>query len=557
MLMVADKASFNIVSSAFVAIAEEMSADLIRTAYSTVIREAADASTCLIDEHGRILAQAVNIPLHLNSVSPAIQGCLKVLPAETLTEDDVIILNDPYNGGQHQSDIYLFSPISISNRIVGFSGSVGHYVDLGHSPGFNLYAPDIFAERMRFTAMKFSYERDWNGGILERIIRANVRVPRDTIGDMNAQLTANFTGRKRFKDLVERYGADTVREIADEFIEYVARQMQQSILSVPNGTYKGIDVIDSDGMTEEPIEIKASVTVNNGRILVDFAGTHPQVKTAINCPWASTTSSTMSVLKMILTDPSLPLNDGCYRFIDITAPKGTIVNPKEYAPVEGRNVIVMRIFQAIQLALAKAIPNKVPAPGFDTRTEVNLRWVDDLGRYHAESDLYGGGYGAGPQNDGADQLDDPLGNCKNTPVEALELSQAFFRVTAYELRCDSGGAGYRRGGLGAYRKYEILQDDVHMTVYSDRFQFPAKGIVGGLDGTNAYIKIVRAGAKKGQFMKPKGEVVLNRGDVIEIGIGGGAGYGDAKSREKNRIRADIENGKISVEAAERLYGNEG
>ncbi len=550
-----DQVSFNIISNAFLAIAREMSADLLRTAYSTVIREAADASTCLIDRKGRILSQAVNIPLHLNSVSPAAQGCLREIPVESLSEDDVIILNDPYNGGQHQSDIYLFSPILSNGRVVGFSGSVGHYVDLGHSPGFNLFAPDIFAERMRFTAMKFSYTRDWNGGLMEKMIRANVRVPRDTIGDLNAQLTANFTGRKRFKDLIDRYGVEKVMEVADKFIEYVAEQMRGAIIAVPDGIYEGEDFIDDDGLQDTPIHIKVTMKIAGDRINVDFTGTHDQVRTAINCPWASTTSSTMSVLKMILTDPSLPLNDGCYRNIDITAPRGTIVNPVEYAPVEGRNVIVMRIFQAIQLALSKAVPEKVPAPGYDTRTEVTLRWNGPDG-YHAESDLYGGGYGAGPHNDGSDQLDDPLGNCKNTPVEVMEVSQDFFRILAYELRTDSGGAGKTRGGLGAYRVYEILEDDVYMTVYSDRFKFPAKGLFGGNSGTCSYIKLRHSKSGKEEFLKPKGERILQRGDILEVGIGGGAGYGNPMERDRASIYQDLITGKISEKAAGVLYGYE-
>jgi len=292
--------------------------------------------------------------------------------------------------------------------------------------------------------------------------------------------------------------------------------------------------------------------VEGERIKVDFTGTCPQVKTAINCPWASTTSATMSVLKMILTDADLPLNDGCYRTIEITAPEGTLVNPRRYAPVEGRNVVVMRIFQAIQLALAQAIPGRVPAPGYDTRTEVNLRWNGPRG-YEAESDEYGGGYGASPWADGADQLDDPLGNCKNTPVEAMEISKRFFRIVRYELRPDSGGAGKYRGGLGAIRAYEILEDDVIMTVYSDRFKFPARGVNGGSDGTCAYITLKRADSSKNIQLRPKGEVVLNRGDIVEVGIGGGAGYGDPKLREAERVKIDLREGRISREAARLEY----
>ncbi|NLG69350.1 MAG: hydantoinase B/oxoprolinase family protein, partial [Firmicutes bacterium] len=421
-----DPVTFNIVTNSFLAITQEMSADLIRTAYSTVIREVADASTCLTDAKGRILAQAQNIPLHLNSVSPAMQGALRKIDPESLTEDDVIILNDPYNGGQHLSDIYLFSPILCDGCLVGFSGSVGHYVDLGHSPGFNLYATDVFQERMRFPPMKFSLSREWNGGILEQLIRANVRIPRDTIGDLNAQLTANETGRRRMKELIARYGLDTVLAAAEQFLDYAEVQMRSALAKVPEGVYLGFERVDGDGVTDAPIEIRAKLTVRSGELFVDFTGTTPQVKTAINCPWASTASATFSVLKMILTDPSIPLNDGCYRPIHIYAPKGCILNPREYAPVEGRNVVVMRVFQAVLKALAHAVPDRVPAPGFDTRTEVDLNWAGD--RFYAISEQLGGGYGAGPRNDGSDQLDDPLGNCKNTPVEALEIAQPFFRV---------------------------------------------------------------------------------------------------------------------------------
>ncbi len=550
--MSVDHTTFNVLSNSFLAIAEEMSADLLRTAHSTVIREAADASTCLIDYKGRILAQASNIPLHLNSITPAIQGSLENISVEDLTEDDVIILNDPYNGGQHQSDIYLFSPIRWDDKIIGFSGSVGHHVDLGHSPGFNLYARDIFEERMRFPPMKFSISKDWNGGILEQVIRANVRLPKQTIGDLNAQLTANFTGRKRFKKLVDEYGFDTIKEASDEFQDYAETQMKSQINSVPPGEYHGHEKIDDDGQTDEPIDIKTNLKVKESEIDVNFEGTDPQVDTAINCPWASTLSSSLAVLKMILTDPMLPTNDGCYRPINVTAEKGKIVNPEPYAPVEGRNVVVMRIFQAIEKALADAIPEKVAAPGYDTRTEVDFHWDGPEGHI-AISDLYGGGYGAGPKNDGEDQLDDPLGNCKNTPVEALEATQPLFLVTKYKLRQDSGGPGEHRGGLGAIRVYNILEDKIHTSNYSGRFKHPPEGLFGGLSGTCAHIKVKREDGEE-EYLPSKGETILNKGDTLKVAIGGGGGYGSPFDRDREAVARDVADGKVSPKAARVFYG---
>ncbi|MCM2435804.1 hydantoinase B/oxoprolinase family protein [Agrobacterium rosae] len=538
-----DPVTFNIFANSVQAIAQEMSNDFIRTAYSTVIREAADCSTCLVDRKGRVLSQSQNIPLHLNSVSPAVQGALAKTDIAALTEDSVIILNDAYNGGQHLSDIYLFSPIIHDGTLIGFSGSVGHHVDLGHSPGYNLYARDVFEERMRFTPMVFSLSRDWNGGILEQLIRANVRIPRDTIGDLNAQLTANETGRRRVKELIARYSVDTVIAASDQLLDYAESFMREAISEVPDGTYRGVDFIDTDGLDQTNLEVHVAITVKGDTLHLDFEGTSPQVKTAINCPRASTISSAYSALKMLLTKPSIPLNDGSYRPISISAPEGSLVNPIPFAPVEGRNVVVMRVFQSILLALSKAIPDRIPAPGYDTRTEVDLHW-QGARTYHAVSEQLGGGYGAGPSNDGADQLDDPLGNCRNTPVEALELSQSFFRVERYELRPDSGGAGRYRGGLGAVRTYRFLQDGVHMSVYSDRFINKAPGVQGGYDGTNAYIKVTRKNGTEEQ-LPPKGAAVLNSGDELEVAIGGGAGYGDPRSREPDMVRADVRSGKVT------------
>ena len=542
-----DPVTFNIFANNVQAIAREMSADLIRTAYSTVIREVADCSAFLIDRAGRVLAQAENVPLHLNSVSPAIQGALSRISVKDLTEDQVIILNDPYSGGQHLSDIYLFSPILFDGLLVGFSGSVGHHVDLGHSPGYNLLARDVFEERIRFVPMVFSLSRDWNGGLLEQMIRSNVRIPRDTVGDINAQLTANETGRRRFKELIRRYSAETVLAAGDQLLDYAEAFMREAIRAVPDGVYQGLDRIDSDGLGKLNLEVYVSIDVAGDRMRLDFAGTSPEVRTAINCPRASTTSATYSALKMLLTEPSIPLNDGTYRPIKILAPEGSLVNPKPFAPVEGRNVVVMRVFQAIQLALAQALPDRIPAPGYDTRTEVDLHWSGPTS-YFAISEQLGGGYGAGPDNDGADQLDDPLGNCRNTPVEALELSQPFFRVERYELRPDSGGAGRRRGGLGAIRTYRFLRDDVHMSVYSDRFVNKARGLHGGHDGTNAYITLTRSDGSI-EHLGPKGSATLDRGDLLEVGIGGGAGFGDPATRDPDAVALDLASGKITPAAA--------
>ena len=551
LIMPKDIALFNILTNNLLAAAREMSADMLRSAYSTVIREAADASTFLADSKGRVLAQSQNIPLHMNSVSSALTGALNKVDISDLTEDDVIILNDPYNGGQHQSDIYMFSPVLCDGKLVAFSGSAGHHADLGHSAGFNLYARDIFEERFRFTPMKFSLSKDWNGGILEQVLRANLRLPKDTIGDMNAQLVANETGRRSIHGFVERYGHEAFMEVSEQLLDYAEKAMRTAITRVPDGDYYGECVADDDGIHDEPILIKVKVSVTGSDMMVDYEGTSNQVITAINCPVASTVSATYSALKMILTDPSVPINDGAYRPIKVRAPKGCILNPREFAPVEGRNIIIMRVFQSILKAFEEVLPDRVPAQGYDQRTEINLQWTGN--KFVAISDELGGGYGAGINNDGADLIDDPLGNCKNSPVESLEITQKFFRILRYELRTDSGGAGRTRGGLGAIREYEFLKDHIDMTFYSDRFKYPARGARGGMDGAPAYLTVHRANGQD-ESMRAKGHTVLNSGDRVEMALGGGAGYGNPMERSEERVQSDIARKKITLEKARELYG---
>lgn len=550
-----DPATFAVLIHNFVAIAREMSTNLIHSAYSPVIREAADASTAFLDDRGRVIAQAENIPLHLNSISPAFTACLEKFGTPS-SEDEVWINNDPYSGGQHLSDIFLFSPVFHDGQLIGYTASVGHYIDLGHSLGFNLHARDVFEERMRFPPMRFSLERDWNGGLLERVIAANVRMPRYVIGDLNAQITANLTGASRLRNLAAKYGTDRLLSAYERYLDYAEQQMRIQISDIPNGVYEAEDVVDDDGLGSGEIPIRVRLTVAGEDIAVDFTGTSEQVESAMNCPWASTVSAVLSAVKCAMNNPDLPLNEGCYRPVRVDhIPQGSILNPTAPHPVEARALPVIRVFAAVIKALAKAVPERVAATGYDTRTAIDLHYQSAEGHI-GFSDLYGGGYGASCKADGADQIDDPLGNCTNTPVEAFENAQDFFRITEYTLVEDSGGPGRHRGGLGARRGYEILRDGVYMTVYSDRFKTRPEGLAGGHPGTSARIDIERWNGTRESFPS-KGSTVLASGDKVTVSIGGGGGYGDPLQRQRVLVERDLRDGRVSPVAAREQYGYEG
>ncbi len=554
-VMRTDPATFTILSQAFGAIAREMSSTLIRTAYSPVIREAADASTSLLDPDGRVISQAENIPLHLNSMEPAFRACAAKLDRDAVSPDSVWITNDPYGGGgQHLSDVFLFSPIFYADELLGFAGSVGHYVDLGHSRGFNLHAADIYEERILFPPSQFSLSTDWNGGLFERMLAANVRMPEATIGDLNAQLAANHVGVARFGELVERNGAEVMRTAIDDFLDYGEAQMRREIAAIPDGVYTADEYLDNDGVNAEHLRIAVRVEVDGDECRVSFEGTADQVETAINCPRASTVSAVRSALKCVVSNPDLPLNEGFYRPVVVEdAPSGSILNPQPYRPVEARALPAIRVFTAVVEALAACVPDRVNAPGFDTRTAVDFHYAEG-DRYLAMSDLHGGGYGAGRDVDGADQIDDPLGNCKNTPVEALEAAQDFFLVRAYDLLTDSGGAGRSRGGLGALRSYEILRDGVYMTLYSDHFDRPAPGLFGGLPGAPASAS-VRRGDEVIE-LTATGSWQLREGDVVDVRIGGGGGYGPPSERRPEALARDVEDGRVSERMASEVYGRQ-
>lgn len=547
-----DPVTFAVMTRNFVGIAREMSTNLLRSAYSPVIREAADASTAFLDPQGRVVAQAENIPLHLNSMPPSFAACRGIL-GEPTSSDEVWINNDPYSGGQHLSDIFLFCPVFHDGQLIGYTASVGHYIDLGHSLGFNLRARDMYEERMRFTPMRFSLSRDWNDGILPKIIESNVRMPRYVLGDLHAQLTANAIGAERLRGLAAKYGTDTLLSAYDNYLDYAEKRTRAQIGELPDGEYSGEDWVDNDGISDAPIPIRVQVRVDGDEIRVSYRGTGAQVRGAINCPLASTVSASMSAIKSALNDRSLPLNAGCYRPITIEHPPlGSILNPTPPCPVEARALPVIRVFSSVIKALAKGAPDRVAATGYDTRTSIDLHYTTSEG-HSGFSDLYGGGYGANAYADGADLVDDPLGNCTNTPVEALENAQDFFRVTHYALTRDSGGPGRQRGGLGASRGYDILKDNVYMTVYSDRFQTAPEGLEGGLPGATAQIEVRRADGRC-QAFPSKGSAELNRGDVVQVHVGGGGGYGDPRGRSRDMVERDLRQGRISPEAAAAHYG---
>jgi N-methylhydantoinase B len=596
-----DAATLAIFGKALAAAAQEMGINLVRAAYSTVVREARDCSAALLDTEGNVIAQAEMIPMMLAALGECFAACTRRFPIETIQPGEALILNDPYAGGHHLNDIILFTPIfydgasglgirdsgmlngaAASNTpesripnpvLIGFSGSLAHHLDIGGgAAGMNSRATDIYQEGLRLPPMKFDVARDWvaEDGILRRMIAGNLRTPEKTTGDINAQFAANDTGRRRMIELADRYGVDGLKALIPELLAYTERRARAEIAAIPDGIYQGEDMVDSDGLGSDRLVVRATVTVNGEEIAIDFDGTGPTTKGPFNSPFSSTIAASRAAIRGIFRDSAIPANDGCNRPIRVTAPGGCLLNPTFPAPVRARMQPTSRAYDAIKKALAPAIPNQVTAPGFDTTSSLTLAVLRESGfgtrglengdpstgsrapnpdsrGYDMFVDICGGGLGAGVGYDGADATDNPVSNCSNTPVEALEVDHRFCRIIAYELLPDSGGVGQWRGGLGFRRVYEILEDGVVFSSYSDRFETAAEGLLGGGSGAHGSYTLHRDGESTPLPMSLN--IELRRGDILECRFGGGGGFGNPDDRDSAAVERDVREGKVVLSQA--------
>lgn len=554
--MSVDAVTLNIVGKALMAIPREMGANLLRAAYSTVVREARDCSVALLDREGNVVAQAEMIPMQTGGVAQAFRALARRFDLGSLAPDDALIINDPYDGGQHLQDIIVFLPIFWRDRLVGFGGSVAHHLDIGGGmAGLNALATECYQEGIRLPASRFNMSRDWNdGGFVESFIRANVRAPVKTLGDLNAQFAANRTAQSRLVEVIDKYGVDTTLACMSGLMDYSERRMRAEIASIPDGVYRGEDAVEAEPYVKDLVPIVATVRKSGTDIEVDFEGSGGQVPGAINCPFASCVSAVNACVRGVLHEKDIPFNEGCNRPITVKAPYGSILNPRPPAAVRARMSSAFRVYNAMMRALAQAVPERVIAAGFDTTTVAALSHLDRAtGRYGVVIEIMGGGWGAGPENDGVDATDGPLSNCANAPIEALEIEYNYFRADCYRLVPDSAGPGCHRGGLGLERTYEILKDGVGFSGYSDRFKTGAWGLFDGREGASGTFVIERADGRREQLVSVC-STTLNRGDRLRVVTGGGGGYGHPEKRDRALVLRDVREAKITAAQARERYG---
>jgi N-methylhydantoinase B len=529
-----------------------MAAILKRSARSTIIRETQDFSTAVLGADGSLAAQSEAIPLHLHSLGYALQHCLRLHPAESLREDEVLLVNDPYHGGQHLPDIQVFSPIMVDGRCVAFVGNLAHHTDLSGGIGsMNPTAIDVFQEGMRIPPIRMVPSRDLDAAF-GRLLLANSRQPQTLLADLQAQIAANRTGQERVLELIAKYGLDTVQAsivIAQDARE---REMRDAIQTIPDGVYLGEDVLDGDGFDTKPLKIKVAVTVEGDRIHVDFTGTDGQARGYVNSPIASTLSAVGTAIRALIGSPETPTNEGSFRSVSVHVPEGCLLNPRYPAPVRLRMNSAGRAYGAVLRALGQAVPDRAAACGFETTTCVNLARIDTRG-YSIYMEPLRGGLGGAADCDGADAISQLLSNSANTPVEIAESDNDFFRIREYSLRMDSGGAGRFQGGLGCVREYEITAPTVEVLFSSDRANNLPWGIAGGEEGTTGQVFVIQ-GEQRRQLPANGGTATLRQGNRLRVETGGGGGLGMPGARDRDQVGRDLKSGRISAEFAAQRYG---
>jgi N-methylhydantoinase B len=549
-MTVIDPITFAVIKSGLDTIVDDMAYAVMRTARSPIVRDVLDYSVTICDAKGRILSQAKTVALHLGAVPDAMDVIIERFRGD-LFPGDVIVLNDPYDGGMHLPDIFMFKPIFSGERLLGYSVVIAHHCDVGgRVPGSNASdSTEIYQEGLRIAPMKL-YERGAPNKTLFKIIEKNVRLPDLVLGDLDAQYATCNIGEREMLRLFERYG-DDLEGYFDRLIDYGEALTRKAIASWPDGDYHFTDYIDGDGFSPAPIPIVCRITVKGDHLWVDFTGSSPQVKGAINSTLSFVKSSAYLTIRCAL-DQDVPNNAGVYRCITVTAPEGSILNPRMPAPVAARALTGYRVVDTVMGALSQIAPAKLMAAGEGGNTVVAI------GGYHRVSrkpfvlvDMINGAWGGRSDKDGIEGITNPSQNMSNLPIETIEARYPLL-MEEYSLRPDSGGAGQFRGGMGLVRQYRLLADNAVLQLRADRHEHPPYGLFGGQPAASSRNLIDRGVGF--EVLPAKVTLEIGRDTVIRHEQAGGGGWGDPAQRSRAAIAADIANGKVSAEAAARDYG---
>jgi N-methylhydantoinase B len=547
-----DSIEFEVMRRALEAASDEMCVALARASYSTNIKTRLDLSCALLDREGRVIGQSAAQPCHIAAMNLIVPAAIRSYGAENLEPGDQLVTNDPYQGGVHLNDIVVLAPIFHRGRIIGYAANLAHHVDVGGAYAGSLAASrEIYQEGLIFPVVKIASRGDLATDVFKMFV-ANVRAKKETAGDFRAQIAANVLGARRLVEICERFAIDTPDAFVAELFAYTEARTRRALAALPEGSYTADDALDDDGHSDEPVRVKVTITIANGRVTFDFTGSDQQRQSPMNATATQTFAACAFVLRCLI-DRDVPVNDGFFRLVEVIAPEGSVTNAQRPAGVAGGWEVSLRLCDLLFQAFSQCLPESVPAGCKAMVCHVVFGGIDPRdGSEYVFIETLGGGHGGRFTSDGPDAVQTHHQNTQNTPIEEMEVFYPV-RTLRYGLVSDSDGAGKFRGGLGVLREYTFPDHEVTFTVLADRRKFPPRGLFGGHDGRTArYTLITPDGSEKSLGSKTTFRVP--QGAIVRYETCGGGGYGDPLERDPALIQEDVREGKVSIARAATEYG---
>ena len=547
-----DPISTEIIRNAFISIAQDMNAVLIRSAYTPVIYEGKDCVVALLDEKGEVLGQSSGLPLFLGNLQVCVQETARIYGWDYFKSGDIFFVNDSFFTGTHLNDITIFAPIFWNKQLAGFSASRAHWLDVGaKDPGGSMDSSNIYQEGFRWPVTRLYENNEPKKEIIE-FLRMNGRFGYSLIGDMNAQIAAGKTGEKRFQGILDRFGLDLVRSARNEIFKQSEELEKIAVKKIKNGSYDSEGFLDDDGLGSDPVKIKMKVTVEDEKITIDLDGSAKQTQGPVNCGFAQTISACRVAFKLLI-NPKRPVDGGTFKTLEVTAPQGSIFKAEEPAACQWYFSSLGLLIDAFVKALSPAIKDLSAAAHYGDSMVIFIGGVDPRNNFPFLSvEPTCGGWGGFPDSDGADALINNVnGGFKDLPIEVFENKYPV-SIFNYGFRKDSGGTGKFRGGCGLYREYTINADGF-VSLWFERSVTPAWGLFGGKDGIGPNVNIKSHDEKEKNLLKANG-LQVKKGTVLTTYTGGGGGFEKPFERNPENVLNDVINKYVSIEKARDHYG---
>jgi N-methylhydantoinase B len=543
-----------VVRNAINAYADEMATALCKSAYNMMIYEVRDFCCGLIDGEGRMISQNKGgLPIFLADLGIAVKDGIARYGLDGFVPGDVIIMNHGLVCGQHLNNVVIYAPCFHDGKVVAFAASRAHWVDIGGMRvGFgSVETTEIYQEGLQFRSLKI-YDAGERNVTLWQIINDNLRFPEAALGDLRAQVACCQLGVRRFGELMTRYGRDTVEACIHAVWDATDREVRSFVARIPDGSYEAESFLDNDGRRlDVKLRIKVKVVIDGDRMIVDFSELNDQVPGPTNSGYSGGLAAARVAFKN-LTQPEAPVNEGCFRALELILPEGKILNAKWPAALGLWSIPLPTVIDTILKALAPALPERIPAAHKGDMGGCSIGGFRPDGRRFLLMNIFGGGWGGRPHEDGESaSVSICQGDVRSAPIELQEIQYPFL-IEKFALRTDSGGAGEHRGGLGVDLTYRALQKCV-ANVNNERTQDPPWGLAGGRPGAVNEAVLTRHGGGEEKLRKATG-VVLEPGDRLTFRTAGGGGWGDPRRRDRDEIARDVAAGYVSRAAAARDYG---